>query len=243
MKQTSVPMGQENSSIFSRIYRFFWNQYQKIYSLVYPDDALIMAADRGQTDAVLTLIFRGADVNACNGEQDTPLGNAAYGNHIETALTLIQYGAHPYVSTDRAGHTLFHMLVGSCNTEILLALIEKGFAKKWRDVWENTLLHLAADAGLTQVVTVLLKKGANADAVNSQKQTPRQLAENKGHTDVVSLFDACKIATQLPSEPKCTAIVVKHDMLRAKKGPAVSEKPSELTEQQQSANDFSCLRK
>ena len=58
------------------------------------DDLLLQAADQGNTDLVRTLISRGANVNARDEWDLTPLHRAAHRRHIETARVLLSEGAN-----------------------------------------------------------------------------------------------------------------------------------------------------
>jgi len=57
------------------------------------DSRLIKAAEQGDTAAVRGLLAQGADINARDDVGYTPLHNACYYGHLETATLLIQRGA------------------------------------------------------------------------------------------------------------------------------------------------------
>src|SRR5678815_4217409 len=57
------------------------------------NQALIDAAERGDTPAVLRLIADGADINARDARGRTPLLAATHANRVETAGALITAGA------------------------------------------------------------------------------------------------------------------------------------------------------
>lgn len=129
------------------------------------------AVDTAQ-DAVLELLTsRGADLNARDGNNLTPLHLAAVKGRVEACRILLDAGTDVNVTgfTSRDGSA------------------------------ESTPLHLAAESGAREVVELLISRGANVNAVNNFQRTPLFWARKAGKTDVAELL-AAHGAVEDPSE-------------------------------------------
>lgn len=120
------------------------------------------AVETGRNAVLELLTARGADLNARDGQNITPLHLAAVKNNAEACRILIDAGS----SVDVTGFTS-----------------RDGSA-------ESTPLHLAAESGAREAVELLLSRGANVNAVNNFQRTPLFWARKAGKTDVAELLAA-----------------------------------------------------
>jgi ankyrin repeat protein len=131
---------------------------------------LLYAAAYGSLDAVRTLLAAGADVNARNGFDATPLIWAA--SNPEKARFLVEHGADVHAKT-KQGRTAL-MIAAACDgcSDLVKLLIAKGADAKMRDTGGTTALQLAAENGDIESVRALLAAGADAKGATGIGLTP-----------------------------------------------------------------------
>ena len=146
------------------------------------------AAKADDLAKVKQLLEQGADVNARDIYQRTPLHSAAcFGNTAVTAL-LIEKGADVH-ARDKSQRTPLHYAADCGNTAVAALLIEKGADVNARDNYQKTPLHLAARDGKTDIAKLFIEKGADVHARdNDNKDTPAMAAEKKGHTKLAAMI-------------------------------------------------------
>ncbi|HTX37653.1 MAG TPA: ankyrin repeat domain-containing protein [Bryobacteraceae bacterium] len=136
--------------------------------------ALLYAAAFGSAEAVHLLLESGADPNARNGLDATPLLWAAA--DLAKLRLLLAHGAGPNAHS-RLGRTPL-MVAAACDgcSENVRLLLQKGAAVEARDTAGTTALALAALAGDLQSLRLLLAHGADARAASHSGLTPLMLA-------------------------------------------------------------------
>jgi len=142
--------------------------------------ALHWAARDGHIEVVKTLLAAGADVNARDFYEETPLYYAIDGkstNSLEIAKLLIDKGADVNAHDDSDQTPLESSIYVNSETgyEIAKLLIAKGSKiNKQKDSSNGmTLLHLTASYGQAKMVQLLLDNGANINAIEPNcQQTP-----------------------------------------------------------------------
>ena len=142
------------------------------------------AAKKGHTEEAMTLIKKGADVNARTEKGNSPLHFAADAGHTETAMALIEKGADVNAGNEN-GWTPLHFAAKKGHTETAMALIEKGADVNAGDEFgSNTPLHFAAYEGHTETAMALIEKGADVNARDGLGNTPLHwAATKKGRTE------------------------------------------------------------
>jgi ankyrin repeat protein len=149
------------------------------------DAPLADAVQRGDRQAVQSLLKTGADVNAPQSDGATALHWAAYLEDAETAVLLIRAGAR----VDPANHygvTPLALAAANGNTAIINQLL-KGGADPNRAVRAGeTPLMLAARTGNADAVKMLLSGGATINAKETWNgQTALMWAAAAGHGPAV----------------------------------------------------------
>ena len=114
-----------------------------------------------KTKIIELLIEKGADLEALDRDQRTPLHIAALSGFIEDAK--------PY-------------------TDIAKFLIEKGAKVNARDNSQSTPLHFAAFRGNVSMTELLIKKGADVNAVDKNGMTPAMVADWQKHPKTTALI-------------------------------------------------------
>ena len=107
------------------------------------------------------MIHHGADVNATNKNNITPLMHACENGDIDAINILLNAGADPNIA-DVHGYTALHDAVeGFCSTESLRAIIDHGADVNARNNNSVTAIMIACYKGNTDAISVLLKAGAD----------------------------------------------------------------------------------
>ena len=148
-----------------------------------PPMSLHDAACSGETETALRLIATGADIDAQDGSDNTPLRCAIINHKTETAIALIAAGADIYIRYK--GNTPLHTAEWCDEINVALALIAAD--KNVVDVqnwWWDTPLHSAVINDHIEVVRVLKDAGANLNVRNKARNTPLGEAIKRGITEI-----------------------------------------------------------
>lgn len=151
------------------------------------------------------LIQNGANVNAKNNEEKTPLFHAAYKGYAQCSKLLIYAGASA-TATDKAGNTPLHFC---STTDVAKLLVPKGAKANVKNKQGNTPLHAAfaffrAD---TQLVDYLLSKGSGEPLIKNNKG---MTAAEVLHTGVVRRLSVPHNAGD-EALPECGGLYIKKE--------------------------------
>jgi len=155
-----------------------------------PESPVADAAMRGDAESVVTLLRRGADVNAAQGDGMTALHWAAERDDVSMAEILRAAGAQLDPTTRIGGYVPLHVAAREGNEAMVRWLLEAGadVDRKTTETLANAL-HMAAGAGDVEVVTALLDHGADPNAVEDHwQQTPLVFAAAENRVDVIRLL-------------------------------------------------------
>jgi ankyrin repeat protein len=151
------------------------------------DSPVADAAQRGDVDAVRSLLQRGADVNAAQGDGMSALHWAAKNGAVEMARILIYAGASPSAITRLGEYTPLLLAAESGQSAVLSTLLEGGSDVHASTSTGASALHLAAAAGRADAVAMLLQYGADVDRRESANaQTPLMWATAGNRLEAVA---------------------------------------------------------
>jgi ankyrin repeat protein len=154
------------------------------------DGELLEAVDENNLPEVRRLLSVGADVNARNVDDCTPLHSASDLGHNQVVKELVEHGAD-IEKKDRLGWTPLHCAADSGYLPVVKALLAVGADCRAitnyieaKNNAGNTPLHTAAVGNHLAIVKALLAVGANCRAINNMGRLPIDLAARFGDSEV-----------------------------------------------------------
>ena len=136
-------------------------------------------------EVVKLFIQLGANVNAKNRYDSTPLQLAAKNGNIDVAKCLIEHGAKLDMKNKIYGRAAIHYAVIYGKIEVAKCLIEHGAKVDMKNEDGEAPLHLATENGDIEVVKCLIEHGANVNIANKYDNTCLMISSYKGHDDIV----------------------------------------------------------
>ena len=171
-KQRQRPLHLANESIL----KFFH---------LHGDHALHIAARNGDIQTVQLLVDCGADVNALNGDKQTPLHTAAGGEKDcpELCSMLLEHNAK-IDAVDKDGNQPLHLACRKYHTKTGRLLLSNQADANALNKDVQTPLHTAAggEKDCPELCSMLLEHNAKIDAVDKDGNQPLHLACRKYHT-------------------------------------------------------------
>ncbi|WP_264682379.1 MULTISPECIES: ankyrin repeat domain-containing protein [unclassified Wolbachia] len=188
------------------------------------DKDLIAAAARGSLQTVKNLVEQGANIEAKNKDNKTPLDLARERNNMEmvnflaqakldkdlrvavirgnlqTVKNLIEQGAN-IETKDKEEWKLLHYAAVRNHIMVVKFLVEQGANIETKDEKGRTPLHRAAERGHKEIVEFLVDQGASIETKSKDNKTPLDLARERNHTEIVNLMQA-KLDQKLTAVPK-----------------------------------------
>ena len=134
--------------------------------------ALHIASRCGHLKICQLLLDNGADVNARDGNSETPLMRAVEGGHLDTACLLMQRGSN-VCAENEAGLTALHIAAALARKEFFPLLVDRGAnpncpcSKQYKD-WDGgrTPVHYAAHNGELDAFLCLVRLGGDSRALS-----------------------------------------------------------------------------
>ena len=134
--------------------------------------ALLRAADRGDEAMVKLLLERGAEVNAKNSIQLTPLMCASEAKHESVVKLLLEWHADVR-ATNKHGWTALHRAqITKGGVKVAELLLDHGADIEATCEKSQTCLHHAAERGNDSMVSFLINRKANIEAQDIAERTP-----------------------------------------------------------------------
>ncbi|GAB9471442.1 Tkl protein kinase [Globisporangium polare] len=153
-------------------------------------DALVAACERGDLDAVASVLDAGVHPDALNADCMTPLCRATEGGHLQIVRLLLERGA----TVDLVDHEGDSALLNAASynyVEIAQELLTRGAAIDLLNANNFTALCYAATiVDSVDAVQLLLARGADPNIPDDQGNTPLLVASERGHfATVAALLD------------------------------------------------------
>ncbi len=147
-------------------------------------------------DTLNFLIQKGADVNAVNGNGETPLFSAAKGDNTDAIDLLVKRGAS-LQARDHLGSGPLHAAVRWDSLTAAEKLINLGFNIDSQNVGGKTPLAEAAVEGNTTMAKLLLSRGANPNTYDQNGRTALSDAIRGGQYEMAKLLLSAKANPQI----------------------------------------------
>jgi Ankyrin repeats (3 copies)/Ankyrin repeats (many copies) len=148
---------------------------------------LFQAAKTGRVSDAEAALVAGADPNAVNNRQHTPLHYAAQYGYSDLARLLIDKGAEVN-AVNSYQQTPLHYAAQHGYSELARLLIEKAAGINAKNGLQQTPLHLAAQKGQIDIARLLIEKDAEVNARDDHQNTPLHWAAVNGHTELAELL-------------------------------------------------------
>lgn len=170
------------------------------------DERLLRAAAAGDVAEVRAALESGADVEASDDTDATPLVLAAYGNHVDVAQALVDAGAdvNHKDRTEQSAYLIATSEVGD-DPRLLDLMLRSGARVQAKDSFNGTGLIRAAERGFPRIIGRLLDAGIQVDHVNELGWTALHEAIILGegaepHVRVVEQLIDAGADVELPSQ-------------------------------------------
>ena len=157
-------------------------------------DAILAAAAKGDTRAVLALVKSGTDPNTTDARGATPVWVAAENGHTQTVRALVQCGADASTPKE-GGETPVFAAAFSGHTDTVRALVKEcGADASTPKEGGETPVFAAAFSGHTDTVRALVKEcHANPDTADELGFTPVFIAAHNDKSETVrALVHDCR---------------------------------------------------
>jgi uncharacterized membrane protein YfcA len=152
------------------------------------DEELWRSIEQDNEAAAEALVRSGrADVNARNGDQETPLHRAVEKNMKSLSRALVQRGAS-LSARSKNGETVLHLAALDADPSIADFLLAAGADPLARNEDGESPLMWAALSGHIVVAQRLLASGADPNARDRKGSLPLHAAADGGHTELVRLL-------------------------------------------------------
>jgi len=149
--------------------------------------SLHLASEKGDLEAVLSLLDGGVDVNERDAFQSTALLLATFSERFEVARLLIEYGADVN-SHNKMGVTPLFPATQANHLDMVSLLLDHGADVNAKDQEQLTALHFASYYGHIEIAQALVQRGAHVHVRNVEGWTPSRMAQRNGYREIVELL-------------------------------------------------------
>lgn len=153
------------------------------------NEQLVVAAKRGDSTQVESLLVQGADKNyAMYGGQDaSALAWASKFGHLKCVEILLAAGAD-VAAIDDAYFTPLELAITRGHNAVIQALLQPSVDSINSTDGDSTILHFLATNGCLKGVKICLEAGARPNRVDDEGRAAWEWAHDEGHTEIVHLL-------------------------------------------------------
>lgn len=150
------------------------------------------AAENGDVEQIRTLLAQGADVNALNGFNQTPLHCAAHACHVGATAALLEGGADALLF-DAFGCAAIHTRFSDAGFAVIDLMLAHGVDIDLKTRQRMRLLTIACSIGDQGALDALLDRGARLVMMHEQQHdSPMRVAQTCAHTKLIRrMFERC----------------------------------------------------
>ena len=150
---------------------------------------LLAIREKAPIDVLHHMIDNGADINALDYSNWTPLFRAIENDQTELALLLIESGTE--VNNDFKPYATSPLLASASykgNIKVMKKLIENGVLVNFQYTTNRSALSNAAFGNQDEAIQLLLDNGANINIKKSSGETPLHIAVSQGYIKVIKVL-------------------------------------------------------
>ena len=145
------------------------------------------AAGEGNLQLLQEMVGNGADVNAADYDDRTPLHVAASEGHLEVCKLLVQSGSYVNIK-DKHGHSPLFEAVNNGHIEVAEFLVQSQGVLQLKQYRSATLLLNAATEGEAEVVDRWCRFGVSVSVSDYDRRTAGHIAACEGHGEVLKVL-------------------------------------------------------
>jgi ankyrin repeat protein len=179
--------GKEIAEIVNRIEPLSHPQWGSEYEFTGGADALMMAAQYGNTAVLTALIEARASLSHGNNYGASALSEAARHGHVDAVRLLVAAGAS-IEHTDESRRTPMMAAARHGHADVVLALADLGAVIDSVDCNGASAMMMASCAATAQSVRLLIRLGAEVDRKNVEGKTALALACAHNNADIAQLL-------------------------------------------------------
>ncbi len=198
--ELGAPLDNDNQQVRSPLHAALSGRNTEIVKLILAQTNDVNERDRNQSTPLIyaamfrqhpveiidALIAKGAEIDAVNSSNQTPLIIASYYGRADVGKRLVAAGANVSF-TDRNGTTPF---LASCAStpDLVPLLLQRGADPFVRNNQGQTGLHLACQSNQPAVIRLLAERFADIDPVDKNFRTPLLAAVFSGNAENVKFL-------------------------------------------------------
>lgn len=151
-------------------------------------DELLYQTRHDNTGRMRVLLMLGANVNARDATESTPLMGAAWRGQAD-AVKLLLANSADINARNVSNETPLILAAKEGHSDIVRLLLDKNPDLNAKDINGWTSLMWAAWGGYAETTKLLLSTGIRVGAKNNSDETARTLAAKRSHYDVMMMLD------------------------------------------------------